>query len=311
MTNPFSWAVTQLTNIQPVERKVPKFNPRPPGVIHAGSASEALLQILRANPTTYFTHGRLMELSGRSHAAVSWGLKYLREQGLVKSVGDTSRNERWLKYAAVIGTTDVEIAEKPRTKTRSERVVFDAKALPQPQGPGVAKVRRGGNQSLPPVAGELQELPGRHGTATDVTSLAREEGHQQALHARKLPLDGADTPEAAPPVLSPGDRAGRDDDRSRSGTLTGAADQEHGSAPVGSWLQPGTSQAGQALQALDVADVPGTDTAPARVGSSPWPLPERRLVAPQTRNGPQRTLFAADAEAQNQTPIHELTAIST
>lgn len=98
MTNPFSWAVTQLANAQRVERNVPKFNPRPPGVIQAGSASEAVLQVLRANPKTFYEHGRLMAITGQSHSAVSWALKYLREQGLVKTIGDTSRNVRWLRY---------------------------------------------------------------------------------------------------------------------------------------------------------------------------------------------------------------------
>lgn len=300
--NPWLIAVAQLANVKRVERKVPKFNPRPPGVLHAGSASSALLQILRANPTTYYTHGRLMELTGRSHAAVSWGLKYLREHGLVRTVGDTSRNERWLKYAAVIGAANVEVAEKPRVKARSERLVRDAQALPESEGQGVAKVRGGGNQSLPAVAGEFQELPGGHGPAADAPSLAGPQGHQQALHARELPLDRADAAEAAPPVLPQGDCAGRDDDRSAGRTTAGTADQEHGPTPLGDGLQPGAPEAGEALQALDVAHVPGRDAAATRVGTSPWPLPECRLVAPQTRNAAQRALFTADAKA----PAHRI-----
>lgn len=116
MTNPFSWAVNQLANVQRVERKVPTFNPRPPGVIHAGSSSEAVLQILRAQPKVFFTHGKLMELTGKSHAAVSWALKYLRKQGLVKTIGDTSRNERWLRYRAVRRTLNDEINEQSKEK---------------------------------------------------------------------------------------------------------------------------------------------------------------------------------------------------
>ena len=142
MTNPFSWAVNQLANVQRVERKVPTFNPRPPGVIHAGSSSEAVLQILRAHPKVFFTHGKLMELTGKSHAAVSWALKYLRKQGLVKTIGDTARNERWLKYAAEIGAADVQIANKPRVHANSDCLVRDEVRLqiePQPEVHEAAK----------------------------------------------------------------------------------------------------------------------------------------------------------------------------
>lgn len=79
----------------------PRFNPRPAGVIQEGSASAALLAVLKAHPNKFFTHGGLMAVTGRSHAAVSWGLKYLRDQGLVKTINDGSRNPKWFRYRIV------------------------------------------------------------------------------------------------------------------------------------------------------------------------------------------------------------------
>lgn len=102
MTNPFSWgnALAQLANASRVERPALKFNPRPPGVIQSGSASEAVVRVLRARPGTYFNHGQLMKLTGRSHGAISWALKFLVHQGHITTIKDGARDDRWFLYLA-------------------------------------------------------------------------------------------------------------------------------------------------------------------------------------------------------------------
>lgn len=77
----------------------PRFNPRPPGVIREGSATDEVLAILANFPNRYFTYGDLRGLlSERSHASMSWALLYLRRVGLVQVIGDGARNPQYLRY---------------------------------------------------------------------------------------------------------------------------------------------------------------------------------------------------------------------
>lgn len=102
-----TWAASlaQLAASRSVEATRRKFNPRPPGSIQAGSATETVLAILREQPARYFTAGDLMACTGRSHPAVSWAPLYLQREGLIRAVGD-SRNERWLRYTASAEATN-------------------------------------------------------------------------------------------------------------------------------------------------------------------------------------------------------------
>ena len=84
-----------------VKQPTVRYNPRPPGVIQPGSASEAVLQVLREQPGRFFTCQQLIEKTGKSHAAVSWACIYLRDQGLVQAVTDGARNPRFLRYRIV------------------------------------------------------------------------------------------------------------------------------------------------------------------------------------------------------------------
>lgn len=87
-----SWLANQLMRLQQDGRQAmalqePRYNPRPPGVIQAGSASHAVVEYLTKFSTTqrYFTAGELMRVTNRTHAAVSWALIYLCAQGIVES----------------------------------------------------------------------------------------------------------------------------------------------------------------------------------------------------------------------------------
>lgn len=75
----------------------PRFNPRPPGVIREGSASDAVLKILAESPG-FKTEAQLMWITKRSHSAISWACLFLKRHGLIEERPDTTRNSRYLKY---------------------------------------------------------------------------------------------------------------------------------------------------------------------------------------------------------------------
>ena len=77
-----------------------RFNPRPPGVIREGSATEAVLSFLKQSPG-FKTEAQILWATKRSHAAVSWALLRLRQWGKVACVEDTARSTRYRRYCAV------------------------------------------------------------------------------------------------------------------------------------------------------------------------------------------------------------------
>ena len=95
------WIATQIQAMKVDPPNLVRFNPRPPGVIQPGSASEAVLKVLNEQPGRFYTCQQLMQKTGKSHAAVSWACIYLRDQGLVQAVSDGARNPRFLRYRIV------------------------------------------------------------------------------------------------------------------------------------------------------------------------------------------------------------------
>lgn len=93
-----AWIAAQIRAMKADAPRPVRFNPRPPGVIQPGSASEAVLKVLNEQPGRLYTCQQLIEKTGRSHAAVSWACIYLRDQGLIEAVVDGARNHRWLRY---------------------------------------------------------------------------------------------------------------------------------------------------------------------------------------------------------------------
>lgn len=96
--NAVSWMVDRITAIEEPATAAPRYNPRPPGVIQPGSASEAVLGVLRGNPGRFFTAQQLIRGTGRSHAAVSFALLYLRDKGMIQAFPDAARNPRYRRY---------------------------------------------------------------------------------------------------------------------------------------------------------------------------------------------------------------------
>jgi hypothetical protein len=89
----------QLFQVPGVEPRVVRFNPRPPGVIREGSASDAVLKCLQESGG-FKTECQLLWATKRSHSAISWACLYLIRQGLIEARPDTARNSRYLKYRA-------------------------------------------------------------------------------------------------------------------------------------------------------------------------------------------------------------------
>jgi len=71
-------------------------NPRPPGVIRPGSATEAVLQLLRENPKRQFYRITIIQRTGCTRKAVDWALLYLKAQGLICLHLDADR----MRYSA-------------------------------------------------------------------------------------------------------------------------------------------------------------------------------------------------------------------
>lgn len=95
----FAWQLSHIATISH-EKKPDRFNPRPAGVIREGSASDAVLHVLK-ECGGFRTEAQLIWITKRSHSAVSWALIYLIRLGLVESRPDTVRSSRYKKYRAV------------------------------------------------------------------------------------------------------------------------------------------------------------------------------------------------------------------
>jgi hypothetical protein len=92
--------------------EVPRYNPRPAGVIRDGSATQVVLAFMQRRPL-WFTHRQIVQETGRSPKAVDWALLYLRAQALVECVPDAHRNPRYLRYRAVLATSASSLRKSP------------------------------------------------------------------------------------------------------------------------------------------------------------------------------------------------------
>lgn len=106
-TNGAAWVADQLVRMSDgrcaMQLEIPRYNPRPAGVIRTGGASHAVLQVLSEHPLRYFTAGELILMTHCTHAAVSWALIYLRSLHLIEASVDDGRNARYNKYRLIKG----------------------------------------------------------------------------------------------------------------------------------------------------------------------------------------------------------------
>lgn len=99
------WVAGQLLRMSDARSAMPlqcpRYNPRPAGVIRQDSASDAVLSYLEARPGRWFTSAELIASTGRTHAAVSWALVYLRSLDVIEAAADEARNPRYNRYRIV------------------------------------------------------------------------------------------------------------------------------------------------------------------------------------------------------------------
>lgn len=96
------WMAQQLSRMshsRPTAPDIPRYNPRPAGVIRPGSATNLVLALLCKRRPAFLTHHQIMDQTKRTTKAVSWALIYLRAQGYVEITGD-GRNARYQRYRA-------------------------------------------------------------------------------------------------------------------------------------------------------------------------------------------------------------------
>lgn len=112
------WAVhfSQLTNragpVTGLNLTVPRYNPRPAGVIRPGSATQVVLALLQANPGRWFSHFQIVQATGRTQKSIDWALLFLKARHQIRTSSDEGRNSRYLKYSIVKGSPCGSISEQ-------------------------------------------------------------------------------------------------------------------------------------------------------------------------------------------------------
>lgn len=101
------WVAQQLArSAQPpgLGLEIPRYNPRPSGVMLEGKTTQAVLIFLQANPRRFHTHLEIMQGTRRTGKAVDWALAFLRSTGKVEAYRQADhRNGRYLRYRLVGG----------------------------------------------------------------------------------------------------------------------------------------------------------------------------------------------------------------
>lgn len=94
-----SWVANQLASRKNgLGLEVPRFNPRPSGVMQEGGAAKDVLALLRANPDRFFTFNQILLGTNRTAKSVDWACIFLRSLGHVECTKDDGRNSRYLRY---------------------------------------------------------------------------------------------------------------------------------------------------------------------------------------------------------------------
>ncbi len=77
-----------------------RHNPRPPGSIITGGASDLIMALLRACYPEARTEKELVAATGKGRGSVSWALQSLINMNRVKSIADYRRNGLYLRTRA-------------------------------------------------------------------------------------------------------------------------------------------------------------------------------------------------------------------
>lgn len=79
-------------------------NPFSKGMVE-GSATELILCALYESHPRWLEHWELMQITGRSRGAIAWGLRYMQERGLVRSI-KSAKHPQYLRYQVVLSVKE-------------------------------------------------------------------------------------------------------------------------------------------------------------------------------------------------------------
>lgn len=78
--------------------QVPRFNPRPAGVLQEGGAAKAVLVFLQQHPDRFFTFAQIVAHTKRTPKSLDWACIFLRSLGYVECFKGDERNSRYRRY---------------------------------------------------------------------------------------------------------------------------------------------------------------------------------------------------------------------
>lgn len=95
------WVAQQLESVgarSGLDLQVPRYNPRPAGVMREGGAAKDVLDLLTKNAGRWFTFNQILTGTGRTAKSLDWACIFLRSMGHVEFSKDDGRNSRYLRY---------------------------------------------------------------------------------------------------------------------------------------------------------------------------------------------------------------------
>jgi hypothetical protein len=85
MSGVFFWMAQQLAGLKTDAVQPAARNPNPPGTIHDGSTTDAILEVLERYEPRFLTYTQIVDFTGKSPKSVSWSLCYLKSLGRVEA----------------------------------------------------------------------------------------------------------------------------------------------------------------------------------------------------------------------------------
>lgn len=98
----FNFLVATVLNTASPAPKPQPFNPRPPGIIQKGSATEVVKNLFDASPSRHYTFDMIAAATGRSKPSIDWALTFLRSQTYIEARQNDSRNARYYTYKKAV-----------------------------------------------------------------------------------------------------------------------------------------------------------------------------------------------------------------
>lgn len=96
------WMARQITSSQAGRNslglELPRYNPRPAGVLQEGGAAKAVMAFLAVHPERFFTFAQIVVATQRTTKSLDWACIFLRSLGYVECARDEGRNSRYLRY---------------------------------------------------------------------------------------------------------------------------------------------------------------------------------------------------------------------